>query len=150
MIKIWKERYKKKKEKLEDSWNGKSFTTYKLSSFPSMMGKVAVFFFIIEICKLSRRPSPRSIYLLSNTIPIKLTILRQRHGMLIHNQSEKPFLFPGNTNIRQSQPTPIVSVLGLARRDRSLDRVKSNTSVDWNWHPFVKSRLVGARHSPGS
>lgn len=120
---------KKEKEKFEDSWNGKSFTTYKLSSSPSMMGKVAVYYRDLQ----TFTSTPRSIYLLSNTIPIKLAILRHRHGMLIHNQSEKPFLFPGNTNIRQSQPTPIVSVLGLARtaeRSRSLDRVKSNTSVD--------------------
>lgn len=48
----------------------------------------------------------------SNAIPIKLTILRQKHGMLIYKRS---FLFPGNTNIRQSQCTPIASVLAPTR-----------------------------------
>lgn len=52
----------------------------------------------------------------SNAIPIKLTILRQKHGMLIYKRSEKrSFLFPGNTNIRQSQSTPIASVLAPTR-----------------------------------
>ena len=46
---------------------------------------------------------------------------------------------------------PVFSVWSHARTsaDRSLDRVKSYTSVDWNWHPFVKARLVCARRSPG-
>lgn len=47
--------------------------------------------------------------------PLNLRYYDRNTGMLIYKRSEKSFLFPGNTNIRQSQSTPIASVLAPTR-----------------------------------